>query len=124
MPQNSDSLLLESVATHRARLRSAFLLGWLVDRRQVNDNVKRFIGSVVLAAVACAGCVGYSFVVDALARQAAERAAQSSSAPAAPTGTPGATGSPRPTPTPTDRSRPSGTPTDDPTAIPTDGDAR
>ncbi|WP_209560342.1 hypothetical protein [Frigoribacterium sp. PvP032] len=120
MPQNSDSLLLESVATHRARLRSAFLLGWLVDRRQVNDNVKRFVGSVVLAAVACVGCVGYSFVVDALARQAAERAAQSSSAPAVPTSTPRASDAP---PT-TGRPGSSATPTDDPTRIPTDGDAR
>lgn len=119
MPQNSDSLLLESVATHRARLRSAFLLGWLVDRRQVNDNVRRFVGSVVLAAVACVGCVGYSFVVDALARQAAERAAQSSSAPAAPTTTPAPTAAPS-----SGTTVPPTAPADDPTRIPTDGDPR
>lgn len=66
---NNDAILLESVKTHRARLRGAFLVGELAERRDVNDNVKRLIGSVVLAAVICAGCVGTSFVLHALAQQ-------------------------------------------------------
>lgn len=64
-----DAILLESVKTHRARLRGAFLVGELAERRDVNDNVKRLIGSVVLAAVICAGCVGTAFVLNALAEQ-------------------------------------------------------
>lgn len=81
MPRNSDSILLESVATHRRRLRQAFVLGRLADRRLVNDNVKRFIGSVVLAAVVGVGCLGYSFVTDALAQQAAQQQAQQTPTP-------------------------------------------
>jgi hypothetical protein len=65
----TDAVLLEAVRTHRARLRGAFLLGELAERREVNDNVKRVIGSVVLAAVVCAGCVGTSLVLHALATQ-------------------------------------------------------
>lgn len=81
MPRNSDSTLLESVSTHRRRLRQAFVLGRLADRRLVNDNVKRFIGSVVLAAVVGVGCLGYSFVTNALAQQAAQQQAQQTPRP-------------------------------------------
>ncbi|MDM7883832.1 MULTISPECIES: hypothetical protein [Curtobacterium] len=76
MPRNSDAVLLESVATHRRRLRQAFVLGRLADRRVVNDNVKRFVGSIVLAAVVGVGCLGYSFVTNALAEQAAAQQRQ------------------------------------------------
>jgi hypothetical protein len=62
MPNNRDAILLETVKTHRARLLSAFVFGEMADRRIANDNVKRVIGSVVLAAVACAACVGVGFV--------------------------------------------------------------
>lgn len=62
MPRDSDAILLESVTTRRARLRAAFLHGDMLGRRTTSDNVRRFIGSIVLAAVACAGCAGYSFV--------------------------------------------------------------
>ena len=90
MSLNRDSVLLESVRTHRARLRGAFLLGTLAGRRTVNDNVKRMIGSLVLAAVVGAGCVGTSFVTNFLADQAAAKAAQQQQSqptplPAAPT---------------------------------------
>lgn len=92
MSLNRDSLLLESVRTHRARLRAAFLLGTQSGRRVVNDNVKRLIGSIVLAAVIGAVCVGTSFVTDFLAQQAEAKAAQqqsigsSSLTPPAPSG--------------------------------------
>jgi hypothetical protein len=76
VPRNSDAVLLESVATHRRRLRQAFVLGRLADRRVVNDNVKRFVGSIVLAAVVGVGCLGYSFVTNALAEQAAAQQRQ------------------------------------------------
>ena len=73
MSTDNDAILLESVTTHRARLRAAFLFGELDERRTVNDNVKRMIAGVVLAAVACAACIGVSFVVDLLAKQAAQQ---------------------------------------------------
>lgn len=76
---NNDAILLESVKTHRARLRGAFLIGELADRRDVNDNVRRLIGSMVLAAVLCAGCVGTSFVINAINSQASQNSSSGSS---------------------------------------------
>jgi hypothetical protein len=62
MARDPDAILLESVKVHRGRLRAAFLHGDLRDRRTTNDNVRRFVGSTVVAALMCAGCAGYSFV--------------------------------------------------------------
>ena len=62
MARDPDAILLESVRVHRGRLRAAFLHGDLRDRRTTNDNVRRFVGSTVVAALLCAGCAGYSFV--------------------------------------------------------------
>ena len=59
---NRDTVLLETVKTQRSRLLAAFLFGPLAQRRVANDNVKRLIGGVVLAATICAGCLGVSFV--------------------------------------------------------------
>ncbi len=84
MANNRDTVLLETVRTHRARLLSAFLYGELSERRLANDNVKRLIGSIVLAAVVCTGCVGFSLVTSILARQAAARAAAENKGPVVP----------------------------------------
>jgi cation transporter-like permease len=62
VPTDPDVILLETIRTHRSRLRSAFIFGELTERRIVDDNSKRFVASVVVAAVVCAGCVGVSFV--------------------------------------------------------------
>jgi hypothetical protein len=70
----TDAVLLEAVRTHRARLRGAFLLGELAERRSVNDNLRRVVGSVVLAAVLCAGCVGTALVLRTIAGQQAQAA--------------------------------------------------
>lgn len=75
MANNRDAILLETVKTHRSRLTAAFLFGELPERRIANDNVRRFIGGIVLGAVACAICVGIAFVTNLLAEQAAEREA-------------------------------------------------
>ncbi len=61
-----DQVLLESTRTHRERVASAVLFGALDTRRKAPTNARRFVGSVVLAAVACVGCLGFSFVVDLL----------------------------------------------------------
>ena len=42
-------------------------LGVISERRVVDDGAKSVIASIVLAAVACAGCVGFSFVQNLLA---------------------------------------------------------
>jgi hypothetical protein len=62
MPLSHDTILLETVRTRRVRLQSAFLHGGLAQRRAVNDNVRRVVGSLVAAAVVCAGCVGFALV--------------------------------------------------------------
>ncbi|WP_422935435.1 hypothetical protein [Sinomonas sp. P47F7] len=95
MPRNNDALLLESVGTHRRRLRQALLFGRLDDRRQVTDNVRRFIGGIVLAAVVGVGCLGFSFVTAATAHG---------------TGTPG-TPAPQSTETPQGSASPEGSAT-------------
>jgi hypothetical protein len=84
MANNRDTILLETVRTHRARLLAAFLFGELPERRLSNDNVKRLIGSIVLAAVVCTGCVGFSLITSVLARQAAARAASQAKGPVVP----------------------------------------
>jgi hypothetical protein len=84
MANNRDTVLLETVRTHRARLLAAFLFGELPERRLANDNVKRLIGSIVLAAVVCTGCVGFSLITSVLARQAAARAASQPKGPVVP----------------------------------------
>lgn len=92
MSSDHDVVLLETVKTHRSRLRAAFLFGELSERRVANDNVRRVIGSMVLAAVLCAGCVGVSFVVDLLQQRAA--AAAQTQIMQNPTPTPSATPTP------------------------------
>lgn len=77
-----DLVLLETVKTHRARLVSAFLSGELAERRVINDNVRRLIGGVVVAAVFCAACVGFSFVSAQLGKQAAQQKQQQGLGPA------------------------------------------
>jgi hypothetical protein len=62
MPLSHDTILLETVRTRRVRLRSALLHGGLAQRRVVNDNVRRVLGSLVAAAVLGAGCVGFALV--------------------------------------------------------------
>src|SRR4029453_8776815 len=78
MPNNRDTILLETVKTHRARLLSAFLYGELAERRLGQDNLKRLLGSVVLAAVICTGCVGFALVTSLIATQTARQAQQGS----------------------------------------------
>jgi cation transporter-like permease len=74
-----DSLLLESVRVHRSRLSSALVFGPPEARRSVGDNIKRFIGSVVVAAIVCAVCVAVSFVTSILAQQQRDADRQTSS---------------------------------------------
>lgn len=74
MVRDYDTQLLESVAVRRRRLRDALLFGRLRARRTLDENlVKAFIG-LVIAAVLCAGCVGWSFIKQQRALQKKQQA--------------------------------------------------
>ncbi|POX52593.1 hypothetical protein [Streptomyces sp. Ru72] len=60
--QDYDNQLLESVAVRRRRLRDALLFGAQRQRRSLDERVGKVFAGVVIAAVVCAGCVGWSFV--------------------------------------------------------------
>jgi len=77
MAREYDAQLLESVAVRRNRMRESLLWGRERRARATMDNMKRLGLSVVLAAVACAGCVGWSFLQDILAKQEQQRQAPS-----------------------------------------------
>ena len=86
-----DQALLESVQTHRARLGSAIAFGSLGARRPLASLTRRLVIGMVVAAIACASCVGVSFVGSILRANAA--AAEQSPTPVpsdavAPTPTP------------------------------------
>ncbi|MFF4509431.1 hypothetical protein [Streptomyces sp. NPDC001401] len=60
--QDYDSQLLESVSVRRRRLRDAVLFGGQRQRRTVDERLGKVFAGVVIAAVVCAGCVGWSFI--------------------------------------------------------------
>ncbi|MFC8421546.1 hypothetical protein ACFUN7_11795 [Streptomyces sp. NPDC057236] len=60
--QDYDSQLLESVSVRRRRLRDALVFGAQRQRRAVDERMGKAVAGMVIAAVLCAGCVGWSFV--------------------------------------------------------------
>ena len=66
-----DQALLESVRTHRDRLGSAIAFGSLGARRPLTSLTRRLIAGMVIAAIACAACVGVGFVGSILRANAA-----------------------------------------------------
>ena len=82
MPDQRDTVLIEQAKIQRMRLGSALVYGHIGERRTVNDHGKRLMGSIVVAAIACAACVGVSFVSQLLT----ERAEQAHSTVQTPTG--------------------------------------
>ncbi|MEU6813630.1 hypothetical protein [Streptomyces sp. NPDC046860] len=77
--QDYDSQLLESVAVRRRRLRDAVLFGGQRQRRTVDERLGKVFAGLVIGAVLCAGCVGWSFV--------SHRVLPATSSPAGPTTT-------------------------------------
>lgn len=75
MPDQRDTVLVDQARIQRMRLGAALLYGRIDERRTVNDHMRRLVGSLILAAVACAVCVGVSFVVQLLSDQQAAREA-------------------------------------------------
>lgn len=74
MADQRDTVLIEQAKIQRMRLGSALVYGHIGERRTINDHMKRLMGSIVVSAVACAVCVGISFVSQLLADQAAAAA--------------------------------------------------
>ncbi|TQK44368.1 hypothetical protein FBY35_5871 [Streptomyces sp. SLBN-118] len=60
--QDYDSQLLESVSVRRRRMRDALLFGAQRARRSADERVGKVLAGLVIAAVLCAGCVGWSFI--------------------------------------------------------------
>lgn len=69
MARDYDSQLLESVAVRRRRMRDALLFGAQRARRSTDERLGKMFAGVAIAAVLCAGCVGWSFLQATLAQQ-------------------------------------------------------
>ena len=69
MSREHDAQLLESLAVRRKRMRESLLWGRGRRLRATADNIKLLGISIVLAAVACAGCVGWSLLRQVIAQQ-------------------------------------------------------
>ena len=76
MARDYDSQLLESVAVRRRRMRDALLFGAQRGRRTVDERLGKVFAGIAIAAVLCAGCVGWSFLQTTLAKQKAQQKQQ------------------------------------------------
>ncbi|MDL4772396.1 TNT domain-containing protein [Actinomadura xylanilytica] len=83
MARDYDTQLLESVAVRRRRLRDAVLFGPQRARRTFDESLMKVMAGLCVAAVLCAGTVGWSFLRSHLATQKKEQQrAQQAQAPA------------------------------------------
>ncbi|MFF3067487.1 hypothetical protein [Kitasatospora sp. NPDC057936] len=76
MARDYDSQLLESVAVRRRRMRDALLFGAQRVRRTADERFGKVFAGIAIAAVLCAGCVGWSFLQTTLAKQKADQQKQ------------------------------------------------
>ncbi|OJF14976.1 hypothetical protein [Couchioplanes caeruleus] len=81
MARDFDAQLLESVAVRRRRLRDALLWGTLRTRRAAANLLGRLVAGAAVAAVLCAGCVGWSFLQEQLAQRAEQQQRNSVTVP-------------------------------------------
>ncbi|MEU6391745.1 hypothetical protein [Streptomyces sp. NPDC046939] len=91
--QDYDSQLLESVAVRRRRLRDAVLFGARRHRRSLDERLGKAFAGLVISAVLCAGCVGWSFISHRVIGKGGYGTSVPASTPSAPT--PSAAGSPK-----------------------------
>ena len=73
MSREQDAQLLESLAVRRNRLRESLLWGRERRLRATSDNLKNLGISIVLAAVACAGCVGWALLQNVIHQQRSQQ---------------------------------------------------
>ncbi|MFD3606730.1 hypothetical protein ACFWXA_01440 [Streptomyces atroolivaceus] len=62
MARNHDSQLPESVGIRRRRMRNALLFGAQRAGRTADERLGKAFAGIVVTAVLCAGCVGWSFL--------------------------------------------------------------
>ncbi|MGW5862501.1 hypothetical protein ACWFRJ_10075 [Streptomyces sp. NPDC055239] len=86
--QDYDSQLLESVSVRRRRLRDALLFGAQRQRRTVDERLGKVFAGVVIAAVLCAGCVGWSFISHRIIGKTPYSSSVPSSSPSTPSPSP------------------------------------
>lgn len=67
MARELDDQLIESVTVRRVRMREALLWGRARRARACPGLLSRLAIGLVLAAVGCAGCVGWAFLQTVLA---------------------------------------------------------
>lgn len=60
MPRENEQAVLDSARVHHARLRDALERGRTPGRSRA--QAPRLIASLVVAALACSGCVGYAYI--------------------------------------------------------------
>ncbi len=102
MAKDYDSQLLESVSVRRRRMRDALLYGAQRARRTADEKLGKVFAGIAVAAVLCAGCVGWSFIQHTLAKQKEQQKQQQQRY--APAVTPSASSSPSSTESPSTKS--------------------
>ncbi|MGW0787466.1 hypothetical protein ACWD04_04250 [Streptomyces sp. NPDC002911] len=76
MAREYDSQLPESVEVRRRRMRDALLFGAQQARRTADERLGKAFAGIAVAAVLCAGCVGWSFLQHTLAERQTEQHGQ------------------------------------------------
>jgi len=61
--------VIESVAVRRRRLREAWLFGAERAKNTLNEQTGKVLASVMIAALACAGCAGVAYFKSAQAKE-------------------------------------------------------
>lgn len=69
MSGNYGTQVIESVAVRRRRLREAWLFGAERAKNTLNEQTGRVLASVMIGAVACAGCAGVSYFKSSQAKE-------------------------------------------------------
>lgn len=69
MSGNYGTQVIESVAVRRRRLREAWLFGSDRVRNTLNEQTGKVFASVMIGAVACAGCAGVSYFKSSQSRE-------------------------------------------------------
>jgi hypothetical protein len=69
MSGNYGTQVIESVAVRRRRLREAWLFGAERAKNTLNEQTGRVFASIMIGAIACAGCAGYSYFKTSMAKE-------------------------------------------------------
>jgi len=84
MSGNYGTQVIESVAVRRRRLREAWLFGSDRVRNTLNEQTGKVFASVMIGALACAGCAGVSYFKSSQAKKNQPTPAQTTSGPVSP----------------------------------------